>query len=111
MFATVALLAMTTALTMTQIPGGNLAGTLTIPTGKGPFPVALIIAGSGPTDRDCNSPGLKTDAYKKLAQGLADRGIASLRYDKRGIGASTIDQKEVDVRFDDFVDDAVTLTT
>jgi uncharacterized protein len=81
-----------------------------LPQGNGPFPVALIIAGSGPTDRNGNSSMLTTDAYKKLAQGLAAQGIATLRYDKRLIGASVVKQPESDLRFDDFVNDALALT-
>ena len=93
------------------IPVGVLAGTLTLPIGNGPFPVVLIVAGSGPTDRDGNSGAVVTvSAYAKLAHGLAERGIASLRYDKRGIGESTSSQAEKDLRFDDFVDDALALT-
>ncbi|MDQ2679621.1 MAG: alpha/beta fold hydrolase [Candidatus Eremiobacteraeota bacterium] len=92
------------------IPVGTLAGTLLLPSGPGPFPVALIIAGSGPTDRDGNSMVLKTDTYKKLAQGLAEQGIATLRYDKRSIGASLARQAESDLRFDDYVNDALALT-
>jgi len=90
---------------------GTLSGSLMLPAGNGPFPVALIIAGSGPTDRNGNSPaGLSSDAYKKLAEGLAEQGIATLRYDKRGIGRSTTDQAESELRFDDYVNDALTLT-
>jgi pimeloyl-ACP methyl ester carboxylesterase len=52
-------------------------------------PVVLIIPGSGPVDRDGNSlHGLNTDTYKLLAQGLAARGIASVRIDKRGMRSS-----------------------
>ncbi|GAB5557950.1 MAG: alpha/beta hydrolase [Schleiferiaceae bacterium] len=52
--------------------------------------VVLIVAGSGPTDRDGNNPmNLKTDAYKKLAEALAAMGWSSVRYDKRGIAASS----------------------
>lgn len=92
------------------VTGGNLSGTLLLPPGSGPFPVVLIIAGSGPTDRNGNNGArLRTDAYKKLAQGLAAEGVATLRYDKRGIGASTVKQKESDMRFDDFIDDALAL--
>lgn len=90
--------------------GVQLSGTLTTPPGRGRFPVALIIAGSGPTDRDGNGPLMRTDAYKLLAAALAARGIATLRYDKRGIGSSRTPQNEADVRFEDFVADAVTLT-
>lgn len=92
------------------IQNGQLSGTLMLPEGKGPFHVALIIAGSGPTDRNGNGPMLDTDAYKKLAVGLAEHGIATLRYDKRGIGESHVKQTESEVRFDDFVDDALAWT-
>ncbi len=70
---------------------GPLVGTLTMPKAiSNPVPAALIFAGSGPTDRDGNDTklGLRDDAYKLLAHSLADRGIASLRFDKRGVGAS-----------------------
>ncbi len=51
--------------------------------------LCLIIAGSGPTDRNGNGPLIPTDTYRKLAEGLARiAGIRSLRYDKRGIGES-----------------------
>lgn len=63
---------------------GTLEGTLVVPEGCGPHPVALIIAGSGPTDRDGNAPKM----YRLLAKELASRGVASLRYDKAGVGAS-----------------------
>lgn len=88
---------------------GTLSGTLTIPSGRGPFPAAVIIAGSGPTDRNGNGPTLKSDAYLKLAHDLAARGIATLRYDKRGVGQSTDSQSEAALRFDDFVDDALVM--
>jgi len=63
---------------------GALEGTLVVPEGCGPFPVVLVIADSGPTDRDGNKP--KT--YRHLADELSARGVASLRYDKGGVGAS-----------------------
>jgi pimeloyl-ACP methyl ester carboxylesterase len=87
----------------------HLVGTLTRPQGPaGPVPVVLIVAGSGPTDRDGNSRlGLRSDVYKKLAWGLAQRGIASVRYDKRGIGGSTFMGDVSTVAFDDFTDDVV----
>jgi pimeloyl-ACP methyl ester carboxylesterase len=91
------------------MPAGRISGTLTIPDGKPPFPVVLIIAGSGPTDRDGNSRlGVKTDTYKLLAASLAARGIAALRYDKRAIGASTSTLQESDLRFEMYANDAIT---
>ena len=88
---------------------GVLHGTLDMPSGSGPFPVALIIAGSGPTDRDGNSAMLagKNNSLKMLAQSLATANIASLRFDKRGIAASAAaGPKEADLRFENYVDDA-----
>src|SRR5882672_2605071 len=54
------------------------------------MPVVLLLSGSGPTDRNGNSPMLpgKNNSLQMLAEGLADNGIASLRYDKRGVGES-----------------------
>ena len=70
---------------------GALAGTLTTPNGEGPFPAALLIAGSGPLDRDGNHKRLPLSLSKDLARVLNDAGWASLRFDKRGIGESTGD--------------------
>jgi pimeloyl-ACP methyl ester carboxylesterase len=71
-------------------------------------PAVLIVAGSGPTDRDGNGPGLSTDTYKMLAEGFAAQGISVLRYDKRGVGDSrALTAREENVRFSDFVGDAV----
>jgi pimeloyl-ACP methyl ester carboxylesterase len=85
---------------------GAIAGTLEMPTASaGPIPVVLIIAGSGPTDRDGNNAlGAKTDAYRMLAQALAARGIASVRYDKRGIALSE-PAMQFPVTFSIYVDD------
>jgi pimeloyl-ACP methyl ester carboxylesterase len=91
-------------------PGGSVYGSLLLPPGAGPHPVALIIAGSGPTDRNGNSPLLpgQNNSLRLLAEGLAERGIASVRYDKRGIAASAASApREIDLRFDTYVDDAV----
>lgn len=73
-----------------ETTSGALHGTLVLPNGRGPFPVALIIPGSGPVNQDGNAPtaGLDADCYQLLAEGLAHYGIASVRYDKRGVGAS-----------------------
>lgn len=90
-----------------KVPAGTLKGTLVVPDGKGPFPVAVIHPGSGPTDRDGNQPiGVRTDGLKLLAEGLAGKGIASLRVDKRLIGES-LKHKEADIRFDHYADDLV----
>ncbi|MBC5784831.1 alpha/beta fold hydrolase [Ramlibacter sp. USB13] len=88
---------------------GRLAGSLLLPEGAGPWPAVLLIAGSGPTDRDGNTPLLPAplDNLKRLAQGLAARGIASLRYDKRGVGGSICPGlSEKALRFEHLVDDA-----
>lgn len=85
---------------------GVLAGTL---IDAGPdAPAALIIAGSGPTDRDGNSAmGVSAGYLRQLAEGLAAEGITSLRYDKRGIaGSASAMIPEADLRFDHFVADA-----
>ncbi|MGA3370788.1 MAG: alpha/beta hydrolase [Terracidiphilus sp.] len=70
--------------------GGNtLAGTLTIPSGKGPFPAVLLISGSGPNDRDESLMGHKP--FLVLSDYLTRKGIVVLRADKRGVGKSTGD--------------------
>ena len=66
--------------------GIRLAGTLTLPPGRGPFPGVILIAGSGPHDRDETIFGHKP--FLVLADYLTRRGIAVLRYDKRGVGES-----------------------
>ena len=88
---------------------GQLFGTLLLPKTTEKVPVVLLIAGSGPTDRNGNNPeGGNNDGLKLLAQHLAQHGIASLRYDKRGIAASraaTPDERNLSV--DKYVADAV----
>jgi alpha/beta superfamily hydrolase len=66
----------------------QLFGTLTTPNLEKRYPVALLISGSGPTDRNGNNPMMKNNSLKMLAEVLAKNGIASLRYDKRGIAES-----------------------
>lgn len=89
-----------------QTSTGNIEGTLLLPSVEKPT-IALIIAGSGPTDRDGNSGGLKMNYLKMLAEGLYENNIASIRYDKRGIGASVMPGlKEDDLTFSDFISDA-----
>lgn len=87
---------------------GMLIGTLLLPEGCPPFDVVLIHAGSGPTDRDGNSPLLigSNDSLKLLAEALQQRGIASVRYDKRGVAQSAdATQPELDLRFEDYSTD------
>lgn len=93
--------------------GVNLSGTLTMPAhANSKIPLVIIIAGSGPTDRNCNGQGFKSDAYKKMATQLALNGIATYRYDKRGIGKSTVENfKEEDVNFEVMIDDAKAIIT
>jgi pimeloyl-ACP methyl ester carboxylesterase len=83
-----------------------LHGTLLTPVN--PTAVAVIIPGSGPTDRDGNSPlGVSAGTYRLLAEGLAAQGIATLRIDKRGIGESAAAMTgEADLRFDTYAADA-----
>ncbi|MGO4772174.1 alpha/beta hydrolase [Flavobacterium sp. W22_SRS_FK3] len=91
-----------------KINTDQLFGTLTTPpdlTKK--FPVALLISGSGPTDRNGNNPMMKNNSLKMLAEELAKNGIASLRYDKRGIGESKASAiSEQTLVFENYTEDA-----
>jgi pimeloyl-ACP methyl ester carboxylesterase len=96
-------------LLMLETPTGRLAGTLLVPKASGTVPLAVIIPGSGPTDRNGNSPLIPgaNNSLKLLAEGLAAHGIASLRYDKRGIAASAAAiTTEANLRFDNSAEDA-----
>jgi len=86
----------------------ELGGTLTLPRGTtGPVPVVVIIAGSGPTDRNGNSlMGIRPNSYAQLAWGLAERGIATLRYDKRGMPGTKGTFDMTTMTLDDFAADA-----
>jgi len=86
---------------------GPIAGTLIVPSGATRVPLVVIIAGSGPTDRDGNAPMIRPNNLRQLAEALADRGVASLRYDKRGIaGSGSAATSEAELRFDTYADDA-----
>lgn len=90
-------------------PTGEIHGMLMLPNSSTPCPIVLIIAGSGPTDMNGNTIGsnYKNNSLKQLAEGLAANGIASVRYDKRGIGKSIeAGTKEEDLRFEHYIDDA-----
>lgn len=87
-----------------RAPGGALAGTI---LKKGPIG-AVIITGAGPANRDGNSPvNGSPDTYRQIAEGLAAHDISSLRFDKRGVGASAAAlAREEDLRFATRADDA-----
>ncbi len=91
--------------TTLQTTQGELKGTLRDAGNKSP--VVIVIVGSGPTDRNGNSPlGIKCDAYKQLAEDLYSEGISTLCFDKRGIGESSKAMiAEKDLRFTHLVDD------
>lgn len=89
---------------------GTLFGTLTLPAKReAKVPVVLLLAGSGAIDRDGNSGSqLRTDAYKLIAAGLEERGIATVRFDKRGVAASAkAAPPESELRFDAYINDAI----
>ena len=89
------------------ISGGKLFGSLRVPVKGEKFPVVLLIAGSGPTDRNGNNISMQNNSLQMIAATLGAKGIASLRYDKRGVAESAnVPVKEEDMRFQDMVDDA-----
>ena len=82
-------------------------GTLLVPNDETPPPLAIIIAGSGPTYRNGNQNMMKNNAYRLLAEGLAAEGIATFRYDKRIVKQlRNRTMNEEGIRFDDFIEDA-----
>lgn len=89
-------------------PEGEIYGTLTIPETSKSGPVVLIVPGAGATDRDGNSPGTRVNnnCYKFLAEEFARKGIASLRYDKMGIGKSMRKKAGPVLLLHNYIDDA-----
>ena len=89
----------------------KISGTLILPKKKvNHLTLAIIIAGSGPTDRDGNSGLMINNSLKYLAEGLVKHNIASFRYDKRAIGKSLSSSiSEIDLRFEDYINDPVAL--
>jgi uncharacterized protein len=86
------------------VPGEPpLAGTLLVPDGVAPVPAVLIASGSGPLDRDSNHRRARFDVARQLAVALAEGGLASFRYDKRGVGESPGDWRSAGLH--DNVDD------
>lgn len=98
-------------------PTGPLAGTLTVPAGDQPLPaevpVLLIVPGSGPTDRDGNSPlGVAAAPYRLFAESLAERGYPSVRIDKRGMfGSASAVRDPNDVTIAAYVEDLLSWTS
>ncbi len=87
----------------------NINGTL-IESKNSNSALAIIISGSGPTDRDGNNTSLKSDYLKMLAEGLIKSEISSYRYDKRGVGKSKGNLKTVsEINFNDYVNDVVSI--
>lgn len=115
LFAIITLLFFSTAMAVEKeivlnTPSGDIHGMLMMPDScDTQCPLVIIIAGSGPTDMNGNTIGseMQNNSLKMLAEGLAANGIASIRYDKRGIGksrAACIDEEEL--RFEHYIDDA-----
>lgn len=95
-----------------SVGSGKIEGSLKVAESLQKTPVALIISGSGPTDRDGNNPMMQNDSLKMLAEQLHKNGISSLRYDKRGIGKSKkAGGKEADLRFEHYANDATAWIT
>ncbi|WP_179319367.1 alpha/beta hydrolase family protein [Winogradskyella helgolandensis] len=81
-------------------------GTLLAPEATDKPNLAIIIAGSGPTNRNGNQNFLKNNSLKKLAEGLTKNGIATFRYDKRIVKQIRENNVDKNMMFDDFVTDA-----
>ncbi len=93
-----------------HVPGdpAPLYGTLLLPDDAGPHPTLILLPGSGAVDRNGNLPGLVNNGLRLLAEGLAERGVATLRADKRGVGAShAAAPDETWLRLDTYVNDTI----
>lgn len=97
-----------TTFTSEEINISNLIdGTLLVPETIYPPTLAIIIQGSGPTDRDGNQPNMRNNSLRYLAEELSKEGIATFRYDKRLVKLVRQGRlKERDISFDHFIDDA-----
>jgi hypothetical protein len=89
-------------------PTGDIFGTITIPETSKNIPIVLIVPGAGATDRDGNSlsTGINNNCYKLIAEEFARRGIATLRYDKRGVGKSMRNSPGPTLLLENYIDDA-----
>ncbi len=85
---------------------GELPGILTVPKGEGPFPVVILLQGSGPSDKDETIGNQKP--FRDIAEGLAQQGIAAYRFDKRTyvFGAELAAKKDISLK-DETIDDGV----
>jgi pimeloyl-ACP methyl ester carboxylesterase len=88
-------------------PSGVLKGTLSSPDDGAKAPIAIIIPGSGPTDRDGNNPlGVTAASYRLLAEALAAKGVSTIRIDKRGMFGSRAAAADADnIRMSDYAAD------
>ncbi|MBT8324321.1 MAG: alpha/beta hydrolase [Winogradskyella sp.] len=86
-------------------------GTLLTPLNSTNPNLAIIIAGSGPTDRNGNQNFAKNNSLKQIAESLSNAGIATFRYDKRVVKQIKIGKLDKRIMFDDFVDDAIDVLT
>lgn len=82
-------------------------GTLLTPNDTNKPDLAIIIAGSGPTDRNGNQNFSKNNSLKHLAEALTNNGIATFRYDKRVVKQIKLGKIDKRIKFDDFVEDAI----
>jgi len=92
-----------------KTPTGEIHGSLVLPKGDGPFPLVLIVSGQGAMDRNGNvgDVRVRNNCLELLAQALAGRGFASIRYDKRGVGASAAALRPgAHLLFTNLIDDA-----
>ncbi len=90
-----------------RVASGWLYGTRLVPEHSGRIPLVILLAGSCPMDRNGNGGGVMPNTLRLLAEGMAQRGVATLSYDRRGVGASAAAQPtELDFRFSMLVDDA-----
>lgn len=87
----------------------HVDGTLLLPNKIDKPNLAIIIAGSGPTDRDGNQNLLKNNSLKKLAERLSENGIATFRYDKRIVKQMRQGNIDYNISFDDFITDAISV--
>lgn len=85
-----------------------IKGTLSVPDVAAPVPVVLLIAGSGPTDRNGNSELIngRSNYFLQISDALKQKNIAVLRYDKRAVGQSTTTKSAAEISFEDMVSDA-----